>query len=120
MVDLSSIPDDEDNNKEPTFKNMLLTQIGRLRKSTDPLDQQLLNYLMSIIQDKGFLQKSWIAEIEEAEQVHRLVKNGKSVGSAIDIVANRSQYSKSALHDKYEEYKNALIEIDQIFKDLTS
>ncbi len=118
MVDQSSLFSSGDNNKkDPTFKNLLLVQIRRLNKSTDPLDKQLLNYLISVIKDKGYLQESWIAEIEEVEQIHKLVKNGKSVSSAVDIVAKKSKRTKSTLQDQYAEFKNALAEIDQIFQE---
>ncbi len=118
MVDQSSPFSSEDNNKkDPTFNNMLLAQISRLNKSTDPLDKQLLNYLISIIKDKGYQQEGWIAEIEEVEQIHKLVKNGESVSSAVDIVAKKSKRTKSTLQDKYAEFKKALAEIDQIFQE---
>jgi len=75
MVDLSSLFGSEaGDTNEPTFKNMLLAHIRRLNKSTDPFDQQLRNHLISVVKDKGYLQSSWIAEIEEVEQIHRLVK----------------------------------------------
>lgn len=115
MIDLSSLLDHEDNREGSTFKNMLLLQIRRLNKSIDPLDRQLRTYLISIIKDSGKGQGSWMAEIEEVEQIHRLVKNGKSVSTAVDIVAEKSKRSKSMLQDKYAEYRETLIEIDQIF-----
>lgn len=118
MVDLTSLLGSETTTtKEPTFKNMLLAQIRRLNKSTDPLDQQLRNHLVSLLRDKGYLQAGWIAEIEEVEQIHRLVKSGKSVSSAVDIVAKKSKHPRSTLQDKYAEYKDALVEIDQIFQE---
>ena len=118
MVDLTSLLGSETTPaKEPTFRNMLLAQIRRLNKSTDPLDQQLRNHLVSLIRDKGYLQAGWIAEIEEVEQIHRLVKSGKSVSSAVDIVAQKSKLARSTLQDKYAEYKDALVEIDQIFQE---
>lgn len=104
--------------KEPSFKNMLLAQINRLNKSNDLLDKQLRSYLINVIKDKSSRQEGWIVEIEEVEQIHRLVKNGKSVDSAVDIVAAKSKSSRSTLQDKYTDYKDALVEIDQIFQEL--
>ncbi len=101
--------------KEPSLKNMLLAQINRLDKSNDLLDKQLRSYLINIVKDKSNRQEGWIAEIEEVEHIHRLVKNGKSVDSAVDIVATKSKRRRSALQEKYAEYKDALDEIDQIF-----
>ena len=94
---------------------MLLVQISRLSKSDDPLDQQLVSHLMSIVQEKGPSQDSWIAEVEEMEQIHRLVKKGHSLQSAVAVVARESERSESTLQHKYEEYKDALVEIEQIF-----
>lgn len=101
---------------EPTFKNMLMAQIVRLNNSNDLLDKQLRSYLISIIKDKSYQQENWIAEIEEVEQIHRLVKNGKPVSTAVEIVAKKSKNSFSTLQNKYSEYKDALVEIDQIFQ----
>ena len=116
MVDLSSLLDLEDKNiKGPTFKKMLLVQVNRLSKSDDPLDQQLRSHLISIIKEKGDSQESWIAEIEAVEQIHRLIKKGQSVESAVAVVAKQSNYSESILQTKYDEYKDALTEIEQIF-----
>lgn len=118
MADPTNLLDPEGNNQEgSTFKIMLLIQIKRLSTSTDPLDRQLRNYLISIVKDKGYQQKSWITEIEEMEQIHKLIKSGKSVGSAVDIVEKKSKSPGSKLQDKYAEYKVALTEIDQIFQE---
>lgn len=103
--------------KEPSFKNMLLSQINRLNKSDDLLDKQLRSYLINLIKDKSRQPEGWIVEIEEVEQIHRLVKKGKSLDSAADIVAAKSKRSRSALKDKYAEYKDALEEIEQIFQE---
>jgi hypothetical protein len=102
--------------KEPTLKNMLLAQIGRLDKSQDDLDRQLRTYLIKIIKDGNYPQDSWIGEIEEVEQIHRLVKNGTTVDAATATVAKNSQHSHVTLQKRYEEYKDALMEIDQIFQ----
>lgn len=117
MVDLSSLLNSEDNNQSPAFKKLLLTQISRLKDSNDPLDKQLRSYLISIIKDKDYSQDSWIAEIEEVEQIHRLVKNGEPVSSAVDIVAKKSTRDKRTLLDKYAEYRDELIKIEQIFQE---
>jgi hypothetical protein len=103
--------------KEPTLKNMLLAQIGRLDKSRDDLDRQLRTYLINVIKDRNYPQDSWIGEIEEVEQVHRLVKNGETVNAAAAAVAKQSNHSRVALQKRYEEYRNALMEIDQIFQE---
>ena len=103
--------------KEPTLKNMLLTQIGRLNKSKDGLDRQLRTYLISVIKDRSYPQDSWIEEIEEVEQIHRLVKRGETESSAAAIVAEKSTHSHSALQKRYAEYRDALVEIDQIFQE---
>ena len=117
MTDQSSrLSPEKETNKGPTFRNMLLTQINRLKKSTDPVDRQLRNYLISIIKDKSYLEESWMAEIEDVEQIHRLVKNGESLTAAVDVIAKKSKLTKNELRDKYAEYKDALIEIDEIFK----
>ncbi len=83
--------------KEPSFKNMLLSQINRLNKSNDLLDKQLRSYLINVIKDRSRQQEGWFVEIEEVEQIHRLIKKGKSVDSAVDIVATESKRSRSAL-----------------------
>lgn len=103
--------------KEPTLKNMLLAQIGRLDKSQDDLDRQLRTYLIRIIKDGNYPQDSWIGEIEEVEQIHRLVKNGTTVDAASATVAKNSQHSHVTLQKRYEEYRDALMEIDQIFQE---
>ena len=117
MVDLSSLLSPDENNKGPSFKKMLLTQISKLKDSNDPLDQQLRSYLLSIIKDKDYSEDSWIAELEEVEQIHRLVKSGTSLSSAVDIVAKTSKRSKSVLLEKYAEYKDELVNIEQIFQE---
>lgn len=118
MEDLFSLLGSEDNDQSsPTFRNMLLLQVSRLKDSSDPLDKQLRNYLLSIIKDRGYSEESWINEIEEVELIHRLVKKGTSVSSAVDMVAEKSKYDKQTLQDKYAEYEKALIEIDQIFQE---
>ncbi len=118
MDDLLSLLGSEDNEQSsPTFRNMLLLQVSRLKDSSDPLDQQLRNYLLSIIKDKGYSEETWINEIEEVELIHRLVKKGKSVSSAVDSVAEKSKRDKQTLQEKYAEYEKALIEIDQIFQE---
>lgn len=118
MVDQSFLLGPEaTNTKEHTFKHMLLEQIRRLSKSTDMFDKQLQHHLISIINDKSYPQASWIAEIEEVEQIHRVVKSGKSVSSAVDIIARKSKRARSTLQGKYAGYKDTLIEIDQIFHD---
>lgn len=118
MVDQSFLMSPEDdNNKVPSFKNLLLMHIGRLKKSNDPLDKQLRKYLIGIIKDKRYSQATWIAEIEEVEQIHRLVKKGRSVNSAVEIVAEKSTRDKLTLQDKYSEYQETLLEIDQIFQE---
>ena len=48
--------------------------------------------------------------------IHRLVKKGRSVSSAVEIVAERSKRDKHTLQQKYAEYEKALVEIDQIFQ----
>ena len=96
---------------------MLLTQIGRLNKSKDGLDRQLRTYLISVIKDRSYPQDSWIEEIEEVEQIHRLVKRGETESSAAAIVAEKSKHSHSALQKRYAEYRDALVEIDQIFQE---
>ena len=103
--------------REPSFKNMLLSQINRLDKSNDLLDKQLRSYLINVIKDRSRQQEGWFAEIEEIEQIHRLVKKGKPVDCAADIVAMESKHSRSVLQDRYAEYKDALEEIDQIFQE---
>ena len=100
---------------EPTLKNMLLAQIGRLDNSKDDLDRQLRTYLINVIKDRNYPQDSWIGEIEEVEQIHRLVKKGETVSSAAAIAAKKSTHSQTALQKRYEEYRDALLEIDQIF-----
>ena len=116
MDDLFSLMDsDGENSDDPSFKNMLLIQISKLKNSNDPLDKQLRSYLLSIIKDKGSTQQSWLAEIEEVEKIHKLVKKGNSLNSAIDFVAKTSKHSKSSLQEIYAEYEDALKEIDQIF-----
>ena len=40
------------NMKEPSFKNMLLSQINRLNKSNDLLDKQLRSYLINLIKEE--------------------------------------------------------------------
>ena len=118
MVDLSSLlGPEESNDKDPSFKKLLLTQISRLKDSTDPLDKQLRTYLLSVIKDKDYSEDSWIAELEEVEQIHRLVKSGKSVSSAADIVAKKSKRTKTMLQEKYAEYKDELVNIEQIFQE---
>lgn len=118
MEDLFSLLGSEDNDQSsPTFRNMLLLQVSRLKDSSDPLDKQLRNYLLSIIKDRGYSEESWINEIEEVELIHRLVKKGTSVSSAVDMVAEKSKHDKQTLQDKYAEYEKALIEIDQIFQE---
>ena len=117
MVDLSSLFDPEDNDRtSPSFRNMLLTQLSRLKDSTDPLDTQLRNYLLSVIRDKGFSEESWISEIEEMEQIHRLVKKGHPVSAAVDAVAATSARDRQTLLKTYGEYEKTLTEIDQIFQ----
>lgn len=101
---------------EPTLKNMLLAQIGRLDKSKDDLDRQLRTYLINVIKDRNYPQDSWIGEIEEVEQIHRLVKKGDTVNSAAATVAKKSTHSQTDLQKRYEEYRDALVEIDQIFQ----
>ncbi len=116
MVDISSLLGLENNDiKGPTFKKMLLVQVNRLSKSDDPLDQQLRSHLISLIEEKGDSQESWIAEIEAVEQIHRLIKKGQSLESAVAVVAKQSKYSESKLQSKYDEYKDALTEIEQLF-----
>lgn len=117
MDDLFSLIDSEDNDQNsPTFRSMLLLQVNRLKESSDPLDKQLRNYLLSIIKDRGYSEENWIKEIEEVELIHRLVKQGKSVSSAVNIVAQKSKRDKQTLEQKYVEYEKALVEIDQIFQ----
>ena len=103
---------------EPTLKNLLLAQIGRLDKSKDDLDRQLRTYLINVIKDRNYPQDSWIGEIEEVEQIHRLVKIGETVNSAAATVAQKSLNSPTALQKRYEEYRDTLVEIDQIFQKL--
>ena len=117
MDDLFSLLDSDDNDpNSPTFRSMLLLQVNRLKDSSDPLDKQLRSYLLSIIKDKGYSEETWINEIEEVELIHRLVKKGKSVNSAVDMVAEKSKRDKLTLQQKYAEYEKALVEIDQIFQ----
>ena len=117
MDDLFSLLDSDDNDQNsPTFRSMLLLQVNRLKDSSDPLDKQLRSYLLSIIKDKGYSEETWINEIEEVELIHRLVKKGKSVNSAVDMVAEKSKRDKLTLQQKYAEYEKALVEIDQIFQ----
>ena len=95
---------------------MLLTQIGRLDKSKDDLDRQLRRYLINVVKDRSYPQDSWIAEIEEVEHIHRLVKKGETVSAAAATVAKKSKCSRVALQKRYEEYRDAFMELDQIFQ----
>ena len=81
---------------EPTLKNMVLAQIDRLDNSNDDQDRQSRTYLNNVIKDRNYPQDSWIGEIEEVEQILRLVKKAEAVRSTAAALAKKSAHCQVA------------------------